>query len=475
MARTLLLVFIILFATVLVSGQAWGSAIDVVTVYSQNEQSYLKSVPFDNVFPTTPGRTLVYEKGNATPIYSFERGFDSVDDDSNNLVLSNDGEVIFYAIPWEANEEQEGLKSVSVYRHGELIKSFRETEINGCDKKRERCSLLYSNYDAVIDRDKSKFGTANYKKAFRDGVDETEKFLSNFPIFNDDDLVYLTDSKKILHVFDLNKLEWLHSVPFLRGFEQIKSKGRFVKTQLTAYDSSEFFDFPKLKNGQLAHQALAQLLDMKPVFESDADENQFTHYGFKIKASINNNGRLEIDQIEFWGGELPEDRVREFFEQTKFDRRKIPAVFEKWSFHDEYFTFRKTNKAVARRERQEELQEQREALARRVAEEMIDGVYIPKDLKECLSELDKLLQEVDKQEIKALEKREDMIQYHLGLGTWMRNNWRLWGGSRLRTYFTTRGINDPEEMSWVVLSHYYDWLHDKKETWQLWERNPKGH
>lgn len=26
---------------------------------------------------------------------------------------------------------------------------------------------------------------------------------------------------------------------------------------------------------------------------------------------------------------------------------------------------------------------------------------------------------------------QDMIRYHMGLGMWMRNNWGLWGGSRL--------------------------------------------
>jgi hypothetical protein len=66
-----------------------------------------------------------------------------------------------------------------------------------------------------------------------------------------------------------------------------------------------------------------------------------------------------------------------------------------------------------------------------------------------------------------------MIQYHLGLGMWMRNNWGLWGGSRLYKYFHDKGVTDPEDMSSIVLFYYYDWLTDKKGSWREWEANPK--
>jgi hypothetical protein len=106
--------------------------------------------------------------------------------------------------------------------------------------------------------------------------------------------------------------------------------------------------------------------------------------------------------------------------------------------------------------------------------ETIEGVYIPKNLGECFAELDKLLKEVDKKEMQALAKRADMIHYHHNLGMWMRNNWRLWGGSRLQKYFADKGVTHPEEMSSVVLYLYHDWLNGKTETWKEWEKNPKS-
>ena len=66
-----------------------------------------------------------------------------------------------------------------------------------------------------------------------------------------------------------------------------------------------------------------------------------------------------------------------------------------------------------------------------------------------------------------------MIRYHLDLGMWMRNNWGLWGGSRLHKYFRAKGISHPEDMSSVILFYYHDWLTDKKASWKEWEMNPQ--
>lgn len=75
--------------------------------------------------------------------------------------------------------------------------------------------------------------------------------------------------------------------------------------------------------------------------------------------------------------------------------------------------------------------------------------------------------------MKALKDGKGMIEYHFGLGMWMRNNWGLWGGSRLQKYFTDRGTAHPDDMSSVVLFYYWHWLRGDKEKWKEWEKNPK--
>src|SRR5262249_4881754 len=128
---------------------------------------------------------------------------------------------------------------------------------------------------------------------------------------------------------------------------------------------------------------------------------------------------------------------------------------------------------VARQEKLQQLKEQRAERERRMSAERINDVYIPRDLGECFVELDRLLSEIDKNEMRALPKRDEMIQYHLSLGMWRRKHWGLGGGSRLYKYFNDKTLTDPEDMSSIVLFYYYDWLTDKKRSWKEWEASPK--
>lgn len=469
--KTIFLVLSILIGGIPVCGQATSSNVEVVTVYSQNEKFYLKSIPYDNEFPSLRGKTAVYEKGNSTPLYVFERGFDSVDDDSNNLILSDNGEVIFYVIPREADEEKEGLQSITVYKNGKIVKSFTETEITGCDKTKERCRLVYSNYDEVVDREKSRWGISAYKKAFKDSVDDKEKFLSDFPIFSSDDRVYLTDSKKQVHLFDLKEGNYIGSDTLENIFEQLKSKGRFNRTEISSYEAPTFLDFPKLKNGKDVTESLARLLGMKSARISEKRDYRYKLYSFKICGNLSQDGSLEIEDSEF-DDELPKEKIIEFFKANKFDSHLIPRVFDQWNLGEQYFYFRKTDDRIARREKQQEVIKAREELVSRKTLETINGVYIPQTLGECFEELDKRLSEIDKKEMQALPERDDMIRYHIGLGMWMRNNWGLWSGSRLQIYFMDKGVTHPESMSSVILFHYHDWLNGRREAWKNWENNP---
>lgn len=471
--KAILILFIILVSISLANAQATSSAVDIVTVYSQNERFYLKSIPYDNEFPTLRGKTYVYQTGKSVPLYVFDRGFDSVDEDSNNLILSNDGEVIFFVIPWEADEKKEGLKSISVYRSGKIIRSFTEKEVNGCDKQKERCTLLYQiALEQIIDQEKSNWGTRNYKKVFKSAVDEKTRFLSDFPIFSSDEIVYVTDSKKNVHLFDLKDGSLVRSAAFDDIFDQLKSKGRFTRTELIAHDVHVYLDFPRLKDGRDPYKSLAAFLKMKPASLLERKDEQYKLYTFEVSLDIARDGSVTVESIDVAEG-LPKGKILEFFATNKFDISEIPDAFEKWHFGDEFFSFRNSNDSIARRERQERITEQQRERETRLTLESIDGVYIPKDLGDCFLELDKVLSEVDRKEIIALPEKEDMIQYHMGLGMWMRNTWRLWAGSRLQKYFTDKGIHHPDDMSGVILSYYYDWLHGKKDTWKDWEKNPK--
>lgn len=87
-------------------------------------------------------------------------------------------------------------------------------------------------------------------------------------------------------------------------------------------------------------------------------------------------------------------------------------------------------------------------------------IYIPPDLESALKELKKMLRpELLEKMRKGTE--EGMIEYHFGLGMWMRNIWGLWSGSDLAKWFNSHGVKHPDEMSGVILSSLWRDLNGK--------------
>lgn len=85
----------------------------------------------------------------------------------------------------------------------------------------------------------------------------------------------------------------------------------------------------------------------------------------------------------------------------------------------------------------------------------IDGVYIPKNLDEAILEVDKFYSYSLKTEIKKLDEDDFGIEYHFVTGIKIRNNWALWTGSRLSKFFNRSGINNPDDMSRIILTSYH--------------------
>ncbi|MEI7527223.1 MAG: DUF6794 domain-containing protein [Mariniphaga sp.] len=85
----------------------------------------------------------------------------------------------------------------------------------------------------------------------------------------------------------------------------------------------------------------------------------------------------------------------------------------------------------------------------------IKGVYIPKDLEDCFNQIDSFWNDSTKQVVKGWNEAEFSVRIHMGFGMWMRNNWQLWGGSRLSKYFNDKGIFHPDDMSGIILNSYH--------------------
>jgi hypothetical protein len=88
------------------------------------------------------------------------------------------------------------------------------------------------------------------------------------------------------------------------------------------------------------------------------------------------------------------------------------------------------------------------------------GVYVPANLDDAFSELQRMLTPMLIDDMRS-RPEEDMIIYHHGLGTWMRNNWALWQGSRLSEYFNGLGIHHPDDMSGIIITSFWRRLNNR--------------
>jgi hypothetical protein len=99
--------------------------------------------------------------------------------------------------------------------------------------------------------------------------------------------------------------------------------------------------------------------------------------------------------------------------------------------------------------------ERKKEYLERVKKDSINGVYIPVDLNDCFNQINSFWTDSVKVQVREMNEEEFIGNSHFGIGLWMRNNWGLWGGSRLSKYFNLKGINHPDDMSGIILTSYY--------------------
>jgi hypothetical protein len=98
----------------------------------------------------------------------------------------------------------------------------------------------------------------------------------------------------------------------------------------------------------------------------------------------------------------------------------------------------------------------------RFTTDSLRGVYIPKDLDDCFQQIDGFWDDSTKTQVKQWTEDEFSGRVHHGFGTWMRNNWQLWAGSRLSKYFNNLGVYHPDDMSGIILDSYHRHLTGKE-------------
>ena len=94
----------------------------------------------------------------------------------------------------------------------------------------------------------------------------------------------------------------------------------------------------------------------------------------------------------------------------------------------------------------------------RFTTDSLRGFYIPVDLQDCIVQIDKMLADSVKEQIRSTKPENFFGESHLNFGMYLRNSWQLWMGSRLTKYFNEIGIDHPDTMSGAILAAYYQSL-----------------
>jgi len=89
--------------------------------------------------------------------------------------------------------------------------------------------------------------------------------------------------------------------------------------------------------------------------------------------------------------------------------------------------------------------------AKRITQEMINGVYIPSDLEDAFSELVRLADPKGLAEFKVAPEDSVRRKLHFGLGRWMVINWGFEEGSRISHCMKGRGVSLPDDMVEVII------------------------
>ncbi len=102
------------------------------------------------------------------------------------------------------------------------------------------------------------------------------------------------------------------------------------------------------------------------------------------------------------------------------------------------------------------------AYQKRIQKEILDGVYIPKDLTDAFIQLNKLIDEDSKAKFKKMPEEEVSKKLFFSFGRWITYNWGFYGGSRLSNYLRGLGIYQPDDMASFIMIAYHRNLKQEK-------------
>lgn len=454
------------------------SIVPISETYSSNYKFELKSISYDYDFPNLKGESFVYYSdetdslGQKKIFYKIKRSFDIYDGHQFFVAVSNDGRKIIY-IKNEIYYNGEEHKNVTYYIDGKLMKTYTTEEFIDCDKDQEKCEMFYDNQFTVY---KKQSGTT---KEFKENITEKDKFLNKNYIFNRNDTIYVIDNRKKVLLFDLNKNEFIkRKIDFDSLYPKIKNI-EAVKSKISYYNHpyKYIIDIENSIDGKKLSESIGEISNLKFIQVFDSTFHKYKLHRIELAGYFDRKGKLEIDTIKC-DEIFDENKIKEYLKTTTFKTDFIPKEVDKIYLTSFFGGYRNHNEKIAELETIKEKENRLEEYKKRLTLEKIDDIYIPKNLYECLIELDKILNYDSKNQLKESKDTWEFNSHMGGLGMWIRNNWGINGGSRLSKYFHNRNVGTKrgfgnDEISGIIIDEYVKWLKGNKLSWEKWEKeNP---
>jgi hypothetical protein len=414
----------LVFVLVIISTVLFGQNPSIIKVFSENKAYMFKTIPFSFQPDDTLGKTEVFRVNDLTPVYTINRSF------SNTLaVLSNDGNSILELAP---------QLILNCYQSGKLTNQINLKDYHKFGSQNCKSNLFYQEKP---------------EKANEQYLVEIDSIASRIPVFAHNDTLYFITCTDSVLTFRLLDGRFIKAWTMYDNHLPIPEIANVQYILMQELKAPNWGIFPPLADGSNFEARLAQYLNMtidKP------QKKDFKYYKLSLRCVINSEGKCEDIKPVF---ELhsKEDSIWQFVSNRRFDVSSYPKELDKWVFQDFLIFMRKSNVVEAHQELKAEQVDYEERYNKNLTADTINNIYIPKDLNDCIVQLDLIL---------TAEKKDDILANGIEtgselLGLWIRNYWGLWSGSRLQVYLKSKGFNNAEDMSAYILDGYYRHLKEK--------------
>jgi len=434
--------FLIILLSISIEGFCQSGLSYPYFLTSQNDQFYLKSIPYGSQMYSVPGRTDIFKASDSSLVYSISRYFDP-----SGIVMSNDGNAILYVRYSIYNYDNFDEEIVLYYQEGKLQKkTYKVDQLVQKNLDDYQYPLFYRNWDA--------FEWKDGERVFADSIPAYKRKLIESPFFTNGSNAFVATKDNELIQFDLGNGDIVSRQDLTAASNIIDNQFNSPKLTKPEFETPGVFHMPKLASGEEYQKSFEKEFNYK--YDGVVGNDKFKYYRLKLTCLIDYKGRCIEAYSDFEDSTL-NSTIEKFFLNQTFDPNAVPEITERWYFSHST-SFRKADSITAINEKIEEKEEERLHRLWRIKQDTLDGVYIPTDLEGCFRELDKLMTENNKEEF----RKSTPISYHMGLGRNLRNRWGLWTSSKLQEYFLDLGVTHPDDMSGIILDSYHRYLSGKE-------------